>query len=172
MILVEFAEAVELLREYRLPWAKAEVFVSYQEASRFAKKAGFPVVLKVYDPLLIHRTEKKGVITQINTEEDLKKAWEQLSSFLRKSSEAKIMVQKKEEGLELIMGMKRDPQFGPVIMFGLGGILVEIFHDISFRLAPLSQQEAREMIKEIKAYPLLKGFRHFKKVDIEKLARL
>jgi len=130
------------------------------------------VVLKVNAPQIIHRTEKQGVITGINNQADFLTAWQKLSPLLRETREAEMMVQKMEKGLELAAGMKRDSQFGPVIMFGLGGIFIEIFQDVSLRLAPFSRKVAGEMIKEIKAYPLLTGFRKKKPVDLEQLKSL
>ena len=169
MTLVDFLEAQKLLEENNFPWAETDVFTSFREANQFARKIGFPVVLKVYSQRLIHRTEKRGVITQVSNNKDFKRAWHQLTPFLQKSAPAKIMVQKEEQGLELAAGMKRDQQFGPVVMFGLGGIFIEIFKDVSFRIAPFSRKEARAMIREIKAYPLLKGFRHIERVDLNQL---
>jgi len=172
MIVLDFPESYQLLQKYHLPWVKTASFTSSQKASQFIKKIGFPVVLKVNAPQIIHRTEKQGVITGINNQADFLTAWQKLSPLFRETREAEMMVQKMEKGLELAAGMKRDSQFGPVIMFGLGGIFIEIFQDVSLRLAPFSRKVAEKMIKEIKAYPLLTGFRKRKPVDLEQLKSL
>lgn len=169
MIALSFTESSQLLQQYHFPWVKTGVFTSSRKANQFVKKIGFPVVLKVNDPQILHRTEKKGVMAGITNQPDFVIAWKKLAPFLQKSKEAGIIVQKMESGIELAAGMKRDSQFGSIIMFGLGGIFIEIFQDVSFRLAPFSKKVAREMIQEIKAYPLLTGFRKRKPVDLDQL---
>ncbi len=172
MTLLSFADTEKLLKTYHLPWARTKALRNKREANHFVQRIGFPIVLKVYTKSLAHRTEKKAVITKINDLQDFQKAWQQLSPWLKKSSEAKILIQPKKDGLELAVGMKRDSQFGPVIMFGLGGVFIEVFHDVSFRLAPFSKMVAKKMIEEIQAYPLLNGFRGREKVDIEALVSI
>jgi len=170
MKLLNFDEAQKLLRDYHLPETKTRIFTSCREAKRFAQRLGFPVVLKVYSPFILHRTERGEVAASIDNQLALDQAWRKLVPSLKESAQAGLLVQKKEKGLELAAGMKRDPQFGPVIMFGLGGIFIEVFKDISLRIAPFSQSTAREMIKEIRAYPLLAGFRGRKPIGKKKLA--
>ena len=170
MILLSFADTEKILKTYNLPLVTTKAVRTKREANQFIRKIGFPIVLKVYSPSLAHRTEKGAVFSKINNLQDFHRAWQKLSPWLKKSPKTKILIQPKKEGLELAMGMKRDAQFGPVIMFGLGGIFIEIFHDVSFRLAPFSRAVAKKMIKEIQAYPLLNGFRGREKVDIEILA--
>ena len=172
MILLSFADTEKILQTYHLPFVTTKAVRTKREANQFIRKIGFPIVLKVYSPSLAHRTEKGAVFPNIYNSSDFRKAWGQLSPWLKKSLQAKILIQPKKEGLELAMGMKRDAQFGPVIMFGLGGIFIEIFHDVSFRLAPFSKAVAKKMIQEIQAYPLLNGFRGEEKVDIEALASI
>ena len=170
MTILAFDEAQKLLQDYHLPETKTRIFTSCREAKRFAQCLGFPVVLKVYSPLVLHRTERGEVITSIDNQLAFDQAWQKLAPSLKGSAQAGLLVQKKEKGLELAAGMKRDPQFGPVIMFGLGGIFIEIFKDVSLRIAPFSQSTAWEMIKEIRAYPLLVGFRGRKPIEKKKLA--
>lgn len=169
MTLLSFSDTQRLLETYHLPWIYTKALRNEREANRFVRKIGFPIVLKVYSSSLAHRTEKKAVVTHISNLADFHQAWDELSPWLKKSSETTILIQKEKKGLELAVGMKRDPQFGPVIMFGLGGVFIEVFHDVSFRIAPFSKQVARRMIKEIKAYSLLNGFRGATKIDINTL---
>jgi len=170
MKLLNFDEAQKLLQDYHLPETRTRIFTSCREAKQFAQHLGFPVVLKVYSPFVLHRTERGGVVAPINNQPAFLEAWQKLAPFLKESARAGLVVQKKEKGLELAAGMKKDPQFGPVIMFGLGGIFIEVFKDVSLRIAPFSQSTAREMIKEIKAYPVLAGFRGRKPIGEKKLA--
>ena len=172
MTLLGFTDTEKILQTYNLPLVTTQAVRSKREANQFISKIGFPLVLKVYSRSLAHRTEKGAVFPNINNLRDFRQAWQQLSPWLKKSPAAKILIQPKKEGLELAMGMKRDAQFGPVVMFGLGGIFIEIFHDVSFRLAPFSKTVAKEMIEEIQAYPLLNGYRGQEKIDLNLLASI
>lgn len=154
-----------LLEKYNIPLAQCEVIDSKTEALVFAKKTGFPVVLKLFSPKILHKTEiKGGVIVNIKDENTLLKECEKIS-LLARQQQAKTLIQKMEQGLQLIAGAKHDPVFGPIIMFGLGGIYVEVFKDVSFRIAPISEKDAKEMIEEIKGYALIQGFRGSEEVD-------
>jgi acyl-CoA synthetase (NDP forming) len=169
MKLLNFDEAQKLLQDYHLPETETQIFTSLKEARASVQSLGFPLVLKIYSSSLLHRTEEGGIRKGIDNFPSFVKAWKELSPFLKKFSQAGLILQKEEKGIELATGMKRDPQFGPVIMFGLGGIFIEIFKDISLRIAPFSLKTAREMIREIKAYPLLSGFRGREPIAEEKL---
>jgi acyl-CoA synthetase (NDP forming) len=113
-----------------------------------------------------------GVKTNIQNEEELKAAFEAIKKSAKKTKIEGILVQKMEQGKEVIIGMKQDPQFGPVIMFGLGGVFVEVLKDVSFRVAPIDKKEAEEMINEIKSSEILKGVRGEKPVKISALIDL
>ena len=134
-----------------------------------------PFVLKVVSPDILHKTEVNGVITGIEGKEEIGKALTEMKMHLaQKAPEARIegflLEEMAPEGVEVIIGGLNDPQFGPVVMFGIGGIAVELLKDVSFRLAPVDRTEVFDMMKEVKSYPLLTGFRGKKPVDMDELA--
>ncbi len=134
-----------------------------------------PFVLKVVSPDIIHKRDVGGVILSLQDGEEASSAVHEMCRNLRRSvPEARIagflLVEMVSPGIELILGGLRDPQFGPAVMFGTGGIAVELLKDVSFRLAPLSKEEVFEMMQEVKSYPLLTGFRGSKPLDVEQLA--
>lgn len=169
--MLDFSETKRLLEKYKIPLGKSKIVASQKEALIFAQKYNFPVVLKIFSPKILHKTDIGGVILNINNQNSLTESWEKISK-LAKKQKAKILIQKQLEGQQLIIGAKYDQVFGPVIMFGLGGIFVEILKDVSFRLAPITKKEAKEMIKEIKSYRILAGARKQKKVNLEKLSEV
>ncbi|MCJ7773326.1 MAG: acetate--CoA ligase family protein [Desulfobacterales bacterium] len=147
------------------------------EATDIAKKINYPVVLKIVSPQIIHKSDANGVVAGINSKEEIKHAYKQIISnakrFDPKAQIDGILVQKMSEpGQETILGMNRYPIFGPLLMFGFGGIFVEVFQDVSFRLAPIRRNSARKMIQSIKGYKLLQGFRGKPKRDVEHLEKL
>ncbi|MBN1762569.1 MAG: acetate--CoA ligase family protein [Methanomicrobia archaeon] len=134
-----------------------------------------PLVLKVVSQDIIHKRDVGGVITGIDDREELSKALREMKGTLAEKAPAArlegfLLEEMIPAGIELIIGGVRDPQFGPAVMFGTGGFAVELVKDVSFRLAPLSRAEVFAMMKEVKSYPLLTGFRGSKPVDLEKLA--
>lgn len=147
-----------------------------QNLKRYHDKISFPWAMKVMSEQVVHKTDVGGVELNINSVAEAEAAWERVSkSICAKSPGAKIdgfIIQPMIKGTELIIGMKRDPNFGPVIMFGLGGIFVEVLKDVSMRLAPVEMSEAVQMISEIKSSPILKGARGQKAVDINALAKI
>ena len=165
---MEFEKTQELLKEYGIPFCKSHLVFSKKDAISFAKKIGYPVALKTADPEVLHRTEVSGVKTDIKDGKELGQAWGNMIGAL----EAPFLVQKQVSGVELVIGMKRDEQFGPVIMFGLGGIFVEILKDIVFRVAPVSKKEALKMMSEIKGRKALASFRGKETVNMEKVASI
>ncbi len=167
-------EAKELVRSYGIPVTKIRLARSEDEAVEAAREIGLPVVLKIVSPDVIHKSDVGGVRVNLKTEEDVRSAYREiLESVKAKVPNARItgiLVQEfAPQGLELIIGLIRDPQFGPTVMFGLGGIFVEVYRDVSFRVAPLTEYDADSMIREIKAYRLLTGFRGMEPVDLEAL---
>jgi len=127
---------------------------SQKDALAISADIGFPVVLKIASPDITHKSDAGGVKVGLRNKTDVRKAYgEIMASAGQKYPEANI------EGTEIIIGMFKDPQFGPVIMFGLGGIFVEVLKDVSFRIIPIVRRDAAEMIKEIRGYPLLQGYR-------------
>ena len=147
MTILSFQETQKLLREYNLPWVETKVLTTIEGANQFIKKIGFPVVLKLYSTAVAHRTEQKAVIVNISNKGSLQQAWQALTPLLNQFPESNLIIQPMETGIELAAGMKRDEQFGPVIMFGLGGIFIEVFQDISLRL----RSEERRVGKECRS---------------------
>ena len=148
---------------------------SRTHAVQLAQEQGFPVALKISSPDILHKSDVGGVKLDLNSAEAVEKAYDALLSAVKcNNPEARmdgVLVTKMAlPGLEVILGMNRDPQFGPVMLFGLGGIMVEIFQDVSLRLLPLSRGDALDMIREIKGYNLLSGYRGRPPVDEQALA--
>lgn len=169
MKLLEFDKTKSLLKKYNIHIKNTEIFNNKNEAANYAKKIGFPVVLKVYSRHVIHKTEENAIIINIKDESELQKQF--LLLDYRFEDEEGIIIQKQFKGRELVVGLNYDQTFGPIIMIGLGGIFVEVLNDVSFRACPLTKKDALEMIKELKGFKILTNFRGKKKVDIDKLAQ-
>jgi acetate---CoA ligase (ADP-forming) subunit beta len=147
----------------RFVWAR-----KVREAIQFAEEIGYPVVGKVVSPRVIHKSEANGVIVGIGSDEKLKEAFERLS---RIEGFAGMIVEEMLSGIELIIGGKVDDQFGPVILLGMGGTGVEIYRDVTLRMAPLRQADIESMIRCLRARPLLEGYRGGDPVNIGELGR-
>ena len=165
----------QILDAYQIPVIKSEVAKNCNEACQLAEKLGFPVAMRIYSPHIIHKSDAGGVQLNIRKSSDAARCYEKMiECALNYDKQAEIigvMVSPMGKGdVETIVGMMMDKQYGPVIMFGLGGIFVEVLKDVSFRVPPLTQRDAMEMIKEIKGYPLLDGARGGEKKDINALA--
>ncbi|RLC70927.1 MAG: acetyl-CoA synthetase [Chloroflexi bacterium] len=157
-------ESKQILKEAGINTTEIRLARTKEEAISQAKELGFPVVLKIVSPDVLHKTDAGGVKLGLNSEEEVGKAYDEIISSVKKhepnASIQGVSVQNMaRQGIEVIIGMNKDPQFGPVLMFGLGGILVEVLKDVSFRIVPLTRRDAREMIREIKGYPILEGYR-------------
>ncbi len=168
-------EALELIKAYGAPIADAGLAKTPEEAGELAEKMGFPVVLKIVSPDISHKSDVGGVIVGVNSKEEAieaaKKIIENVSKNVPSARIAGILVQKMaKKGLEIIVGGLRDNIFGPVVMFGLGGIFVEVLKDVSFRVAPISYEDAYEMMREIKSAKLLEGYRGQPPVDKKAIA--
>lgn len=168
---LDFSEAGKLLKKYHIKTPDSAIVKKPEEAAKIAKKIGYPVVLKILSPDIIHKTEKKGVIVGLKDESQVMKAFDEIKKHAGKARFRGILVQRQVEGREVIIGGKRDQQFGAIVLFGLGGIFVEIMKDVSLRIAPIDKKEAMAMISEIKGYPILAGARGEKPVNLEKLAQ-
>ncbi|MFW9829279.1 MAG: acetate--CoA ligase family protein [Candidatus Thorarchaeota archaeon] len=166
-VLTEF-ESKELLQEIGINIPAQKLTVTKDETISAAEKIGFPVVLKLIAEDIVHKSDTGAVKLNLRSREDINKAYDELMSIPSKM-EKKISVQKmaNEPITELIIGMTTDPQFGPALMFGIGGILVELLEDVSFRIAPITEYDANEMIHEIKGFPILDGYRGKPKADIK-----
>jgi acyl-CoA synthetase (NDP forming) len=170
-------ESKELLKEAGVPVVEARLAQTKAEASALARKMGFPVALKIVSPDVIHKSDSGGVVLGLDNATQVGDAYNKIMSAVKKHyPKAKIQgvsVQKMAKpGVEVIIGMTKDAQFGPVLMFGLGGILVEVLKDVAFRIVPLTKRDAHDMIKEIKGYPVLKGYRGQEPADISFLEDL
>jgi acyl-CoA synthetase (NDP forming) len=170
-------ESKELIKSAGIPVVEAKLARTKAEAVSLGKKIGFPVVLKIVSPDVVHKSDSGGVRLGLANAVQVGKAYSEIISAIKKHNpKAKIegiSVQKMAHpGVEVIIGMTKDEQFGPVLMFGLGGILVEVLKDVSFRIIPLTKRDASQMIKEIKGYPLLEGYRGQEPADIPFLEAL
>lgn len=170
-------EAKELLKQAKISVVETKLATSKEEAVSISKQLGLPVVLKIASSDVVHKSDAGGVKLGLKTATQVGKAYDDIMKSIKKQyPQAKIQgvsVQKMARpGVEVIIGMSKDAQFGPVLMFGLGGVLVEILKDVSFRIVPLVPRDAREMIREIKGYPLLEGYRGQEPVDVSKLEDL
>ncbi|WMW21572.1 acetate--CoA ligase family protein [Methanolobus mangrovi] len=168
-------EARELISTWEIPVPRSIQIKGVEDLKLKAGMISPPFVLKVISRDIMHKTEVGGVITGLRDENDVKNAFIRMKKDIEVNvPQARIEGFLLEEfipgGVEVIIGGMKDPQFGPVVMFGIGGILVELMKDVSFRLAPLNQREAIEMMGEIKGYSFLTGYRGSKPVDIEQLA--
>nr|CBH39346.1 conserved hypothetical protein [uncultured archaeon] len=168
-------EAKALVSAWGIQVPKSVLIDGLEDVALKSKEITPPLVLKVVSQDILHKREFSGVITSINDSEEASIALKEMKRTLaEKAPKARIAGFLLEEtaptGIELIIGGLRDPQFGPAVMFGTGGFAVELVADVSFRLAPLNREEVFDMMREVKSYPLLTGFRGSKPVDIEKLA--
>jgi succinyl-CoA synthetase beta subunit len=148
----------------RFVWAS-----KIEEALRFVEKIGYPVVGKIVSPKVIHKSERNGVEVGIDSEEKLK---ETFCRFSRVEGSSGMLVEEMLSGIELIVGAKFDFQFGPVILFGIGGVWVEIYRDVILRMAPLSQRDMDSMVRCLKGRRLLEGYRGSEPVNLEELNRV
>ncbi|MEM2942163.1 MAG: acetate--CoA ligase family protein [Candidatus Bathyarchaeia archaeon] len=170
-------EAKTICMEYGIPTPDFTVASSKEEALEASKKYGYPIVLKIVSPDIIHKTEAGGVLVGLASLEEVERGYTQvIENAKRYRADARIegvLVQKMApKGTEVIVGGLKDPQFGQTLMFGLGGVFVEILKDVTFRIAPIDESEARSMITEIKAYPILKGYRGQAPVDEEAIVKI
>ena len=166
------SQASDILNLYGIPTTTRAISSSENEAIRHANEIGYPVVLKVDSPDILHKSEADAIKLNLKNELDVRNAFKGIirnaKNYNPNAEISGVSVQEMlPEGVEVIVGVTNDPVFGHVIMFGLGGIFVEIFQDISFRVAPITRNDALEMIEEIKSYKVLKGARGKPPVDID-----
>jgi acyl-CoA synthetase (NDP forming) len=170
-------ESKQLLEEAGIPIVRARLATSRDAAVQAARDVGFPVVLKVVSPQITHKSDVGGVKLDLKSPEEVAAAFDEIMAAARRAApDAAIdgvsVQQMARPGIEVIVGVSTDPQFGPVIMFGLGGILVEVLKDVSFRIIPIASRDARQMIHEIKGFPLLEGYRGQDPADLAALESL
>jgi acyl-CoA synthetase (NDP forming) len=170
-------ESKQLLEEAGIPTARARLATSRDAAVQAAREIGFPVVLKVVSPQITHKTDVGGVKLDLKSPEEVAAAFDEIMAAARRAApgatvDGVSVQQMARPGIEVIVGVSTDPQFGPVIMFGLGGVLVEVLKDVSFRIIPIAPRDARQMIREIKGFPLLEGYRGQDPADLAALESL
>jgi len=170
-------EAKELCRAYGMPTPAFGVARNPSEAAELATKVRFPVVLKVVSQDILHKTEAGGVLLDLNSAKQVEDGYGQIIDKVRAFNErariSGVLVQHMApKGVEVIVGGLRDSQFGPTVLFGLGGIFVEVLKDASFRVAPLSDFDSRQMIREIRAYAILQGVRGQPAADEEAIIQI
>jgi acyl-CoA synthetase (NDP forming) len=163
-VLLTEIEAKQVISDTGIKVVATRLAKTLKEAVAISREIGFPLVLKIASPDIIHKTDAGGVKVGLKSIAEVKKAYADIMASARqKYPQAKIegvsVQTMAKPGIEIIIGMYKDDQFGPVIMFGLGGIFVEVLKDVSFRLIPIVKRDAEEMIKEIKGYALLNGYR-------------
>ena len=165
-------ESKEILRAWGLPVPAFLQAASAPEAVAAAGQIGYPVAMKVLSPSISHKSDVGGVKLGLASEREVEQAYLEIEASCRKIDPGfKVLVQPMVKGgIEVILGVSKDPQFGPALMFGAGGVFTELFRDVAFRLIPLKRKDAVDMISSIRAYPLLKGFRGKPGADIDCLA--
>lgn len=168
---------LELLKCYGFQTLPSVLMTNASEAADFADSIGYPVVMKIVSPQIIHKSDAGGVIVGVKDREAVLKAYEEIVSnareFKHEADIQGVLVQKMApKGHEVILGMTRYPIFGPLLMFGTGGVFVEVFKDVSFRLAPVSRNGAHKMVRKVRGYKLLDGYRGALRADIQSIERL
>lgn len=169
-------EAKKLLAKYGIPVTKEQLASSADEALAIALYIGAPVAMKISSPDIPHKSDVGGVALNVKRE-FVKTTYDEIISRAKKAVpdagiEGVLVQQMAPPGQEVIVGLKRDPQFGYALMFGLGGIFVEVYRDVSFRVVPIEKRDALMMISEIKGYSILKGIRGRKPADIDAIANV
>lgn len=170
-------ESKAMLKAAGIPVVETRFAKTKSEAIAISKEIGFPVALKIMSPNVVHKSDSGGVKLGIETAAGVDKAISEMRASVKaKQPDAKIegvsVQAMARKGVEVIIGMSKDPQFGPVLMFGLGGVLVELLKDVAFRIVPVRKVDAAEMIREIKGFPMLQGFRGSEPADLNALEDL
>jgi len=175
-MLSEF-ESYDLLKQYGVPVPEHAIVQTAAEAGKVAEKIGFPVVMKIHSPQIVHKSDAGGVIVSISSKQAAEEAFNKIVANARSyNPEAEIkgiiVEQQAAPGLELIIGGKTDPAFGKVLTFGMGGTLVELMKDVTLRILPVSEEAIRQMVREIHGYPMIQGYRGAKPRDEEALVKV
>lgn len=170
-------ESKDMLKAAGVPVVETRLARNTKEAVAISREVGYPVALKLMSEDVVHKSDAGGVKLGLQNNSQVEKAYSAMMSSVKAAyPEAKVdgvSVQRMAKpGVEVIVGMSKDPQFGPVLMFGLGGVLVELLKDVSFRIVPVAKMDAAEMIREIKGFPMLQGFRGSKPCDLDALENL
>lgn len=173
-------EAKALISAWGIPLPKSvsgqwPVASSQKDIEDAVKKLAPPLVLKIISPDILHKSDVGGVIMDLKGVEEINTALNEMNKNIKKRApkariEGFLLEEMAPKGVEVIIGGLMDPQFGPAVMFGIGGVAVELLKDVTFRLAPIKRSEAMEMMRDVKGYPLLTGFRGSRPVDLKRLA--
>lgn len=175
--LLSEVESKELLRAAGIPVTEARLATSASEAAAIATEIGFPIVLKIISKDIAHKSDVGGVALGLESASAVRRAYGEMLERVRAAApkahiDGVSVQQQAVPGTEVIVGATTDPQFGPVMMFGLGGVFVEVLKDVSFRIVPLERRDARQMIREINGFPILQGVRGQKGADLKALEKL
>ncbi len=170
-------ESKQILAEAGIPVAHAQLAATREETVAAARQIGLPVAIKIVSPDITHKSDVGGVKLGLNSEEEVAAAFDEIVEAARraqpKAAVLGVSVQKMARpGVEVIMGMTTDSQFGPVLMFGLGGVFVEVLKDVAFRIVPLEPRDARQMIRDIQGFAVLEGFRGQEPADLAALENM
>ncbi len=173
MVLMNEHDSKKLFSKYGISVTKELVAKDKHEAMAYSGKIGYPVVMKILSSDIVHKTDVGGVVLNIHNPEDAGRAYDLIIENVKgHCPHAKIdgvIVEEQVKGHELIVGAKIDPQFGPVLMVGLGGIFVEVMKDVSFRVVPITEKDADEMLHELKAFSVLEGVRGKPAANLKKI---
>ena len=170
-------EAKGLCAHYGMPITAIKIASSEDEAVKYADEIGYPIVLKIVSPQVLHKSDSGGVLINLKNADEIREGYNKILENVKKHVPGAvitgILVQEMApSGTEVIVGSTKDPTFGNTLMFGLGGIFVEVLKDVSFRIVPIQKVDAAEMIKEIKAYKILEGVRGMPPADQEMLVKI
>ncbi|HIJ70116.1 MAG TPA: CoA-binding protein [Planctomycetes bacterium] len=169
------AESKEILEAYGFVTPKGSIATTAEQAASIAEQLGYPVVLKIWSPDILHKSDVGGVKLGIRTAQEVKDAFDlmmyRIPTKIPNADILGVLVQQMcQKGKEVILGMHRDPHFGPLMMFGMGGTMVEVLKDVSFYLAPITSDEAKQMLVSTKTYKMLQGVRGEEGVDIDAIS--
>jgi acyl-CoA synthetase (NDP forming) len=164
-------DSKQLLSVYGIPVARGAIAREWNEIREAASSIGYPVVLKFCSPEITHKTEKRLIEIDIRDEKGLHEAYQRISKEVKDADKGFIVEEMIKGSRELVIGMTRDSQFGPCVMFGLGGIFTEVLNDVCFRVAPIEKRDALEMMQEIKANKILQPIRGMEAVDLDELSQ-
>ncbi len=170
-------ESKQLLHEAGIPVTVSRLATNADEAASIASEIGFPVVLKVVSGDIAHKSDVGGVVLGLADAEAVKRGYDEMMAKVKAAApnatiDGVAVQQMAKPGTEVIIGTTTDPQFGPVMMFGLGGIFVEVLKDVAFRIVPLEPRDAKQIVREIKGYPVLEGVRGQEGADLASLEKL
>jgi len=166
-------ESKQVLASYNLPVTREELVSNSDDLLKAAEQIGYPLVIKGCSAQIAHKTEKGLIRVDVRNDEEATTAFREISAAMNGASDGAVLVQQLVKGQrELVVGLTRDAQFGPCVMFGLGGIFTEILKDTVFRVAPLEKQDALEMMQEIRASKILEAIRGMAAADKDMLAEM